>query len=296
MDDLTTAPLPAPARPPSRPTVRGALVDRVDVGDAQLAVTRAGGDGPMIVLLHGIPGDRRTFDGVVDRLAPSARLVAPDLLGFGDSDRAPPGTHAAGQAARLARLVDELGYGPVHLVGFDFGGPTAVHLAAARRDRIASLTLVATNLFADTPVPGPLGLARFRGAGELLFAGMFSRPGLAAMWRGATGDRAAFPYRRFARLHDHPHGIASAREVFLASLRDLPGLYGPVETAAAALRLPALVVWGDRDPFFPLEVAHRTAAQVGGELRIAAGCGHFVPEERPELLADAVLAHVRRAA
>jgi pimeloyl-ACP methyl ester carboxylesterase len=166
-------------------------------------------------------------------------------------------------------------------------------LAARRRPRFASLTLAATNLFTDTPIPGPLALARLPLVGEVLFAAMFSRPGLAALWRGATGDRAAFPYRRFARLHDHPGGLRSARDLFLRSLRDLPGLYGPVATAASGLGLPAQVLWGDRDPLFSLDVARRTAGHLGATLRVAAGAGHFLPEERPAWFADAVLEHAR---
>jgi pimeloyl-ACP methyl ester carboxylesterase len=278
---------------PARPAAPGAAPpdareERRRAGDVTFAATRRGEAGPWVLLLHGIPGDRRAFDEVGRRLAPSARVLAPDLPGFGGSDPAPPEAHAAGQAARLAPLLDGLD-GPVHLVGFDYGGPTAVHLAALRPGRVASLVLAATNLFPDTPVPGPLRLAGVPGLGEALFAAMFSRPGLAAFWRGATGDRAAYPYRRFRRHHDFPAGLESARRVFLQSLRDLPGLYGPVAEAAARLGLPALVLWGDRDPLFPVPVAERSAALLGAPLRLLPGCGHFVPEERPAAVAEAVL-------
>jgi pimeloyl-ACP methyl ester carboxylesterase len=280
-------PAPTPASP--REAVPPARPERVRAGQATFAVTRCGEAGPWVVLLHGLPGDRHAFDEVARLLSTRARVLAPDLLGFGESDPAPPGTHAAGQAARLEPLLDALGADPIHLVGFDYGGPTAVHLAARRPGRVASLLLAATNLFPDTPVPAPLRLARVPVLGEALFAAMFSRPGLAAMWRGATGDRSAYPYRSFRRHHGWPGGLRSARHVFLQSLRDLAGLYGPVAEAAARLGRPSMVLWGDRDPFFPVDVARRTASHLGAPLRLLPGCGHFVPEERPAAVADGVL-------
>ncbi|MBI5068006.1 MAG: alpha/beta hydrolase [Deltaproteobacteria bacterium] len=270
------------------------VVRRIRLRSGQhMATSVQGGTGPAVVLLHGIPGWRGTFGEVARRLADECRVYSPDLLGFGESDPAPPGAHAAEQAAAVVELLDALGLASAHLVGFDYGGPTAVLVAARARERVSSLTLAATNLFPDTPVPAPLRVASVPLLGDLAFRLAFARPGLVALWRAATADRAAFPWARFRAALSSPQGVRSTREIFLASLRDLPGLYGPVADAARTLGLPAAVLWGDRDPFFPPAAGRRTAEALGGSLRILAGCGHFVPEERPAEMAQAVLGLVR---
>jgi pimeloyl-ACP methyl ester carboxylesterase len=78
-------------------------------------------------------------------------------------------------------------------------------------------------------------------------------------------------------------------------MRDLPGLYGEVERLGNSLGLPSLVLWGDRDPFFPTAVGERTAKSLGAELRVLSGCGHFVPEERPAETAGAIAELVARS-
>ncbi|MFO0634543.1 MAG: alpha/beta hydrolase [Nannocystaceae bacterium] len=202
--------------------------------------------------------------------------------------RGPTRAHADALSSWLrARGVDEL-----HLVGFDFGGPTAVLLAA--QHRVRSLTLAATNLFPDTPVPLPLRLAKLPGLGALMYRLALGRAGQMAMWRAAVADRTAFPFARYrALLRDNT--VRSTRRIFYASMRDLPGLYGEVARAAAALRVPAAVLWGDRDPFFPLAIGERTAETLGAELHVLRGCGHFVPEERPVEMARVIAALVEQA-
>jgi len=158
------------------------------------------------------------------------------------------------------------------------------------------MTLAATNLFPDTPIPGPLRIAGVPILGDLFFRMAFGRWGLSAMWLGAVADRTAFPYRRHRAALRSRRGVSWTRRVLHASLRDLPGLYAGVERAARALRIPALVLWGDQDPFFPARVGERTAAALGVELQVLRGCGHFVPEERPDEVAAGILALVERCA
>lgn len=262
----------------------------VDLGAHRMAVDRWGEpDAPPVVLLHGIPGWRGTWREVAARLAPRAFVVAPDLVGFGESSPAPSRFHASDHADLVIALCRRLGLDRVHLVGFDFGGPTAV-LAAARAPRLAaSLTLAATNVLADTPIPLPLQLVRPPVLGDAFARLAFGRAGLSMLWWAAVGRRDRFPQARYREMLRFTQGVASTRRIFQASLRDLPGLYGPVQAALAALRLPSVVVWGDRDPFFPIAVGQRTAARIpGARFVVASGCGHFLPAEDPDLLAEMV--------
>jgi pimeloyl-ACP methyl ester carboxylesterase len=256
-----------------------------------------GGSGPCVLALHGIPGWRGTWREVARQLGDGVRVVAPDLLGFGASRTRRSGMHAAEHAQALAELLDALDVRRVHVVGFDFGGPIAAHLHALRPRAFASLTLAATNVLPDTPVPGPLRVARVPVLGDLCFRAFFGRTGLRAMHRFAARDRVAFPRARFEEGLASDDGVRSTREVFLASLCDLRRLYTPVAAAIANVRVPTTVVWGDHDPFFSVDTGRKTAALIpGARFVVAPGCGHFVPEERAALLAEEILALVRRAA
>lgn len=252
-----------------------------------LAYDTYGEAGPTVVLLHGIPGSRKTFTHVGERLGKTCRVIVPDLLGFGDSPDAPAHYHANEHAEVMVQFLTKLGIGELHLVGFDFGGPTAIRVAAKLGKRVRSLTVAATNLFPDTPIPPPLRLAKVPVLGWLFFRLAFGRLGLAMMWLGAARDRSAFPFTKY-QVALKGHGPRTTRRIFLRSMRDLPGLYGEIERLGSSLGLPSLVLWGDRDPFFASAVGERTAKSLGAELRVLSGCGHFVPEERPSETADAI--------
>lgn len=259
-----------------------------------LAYDEYGEAGPTVVLLHGIPGSRKTFTEVGERLGKTCRVMVPDLLGFGDSPDAPAHYHAAEHAEVVVQFLTRLGIDELHLVGFDFGGPVAIRVAAKLGRRVRSLTVAATNMFPDTPIPPPLRLAKVPVLGWLFFRLAFGTLGLMAMWRVAVADRAAFPFEKYRMALDGP-GARTTRRIFLSSMRDLPGLYADVERLGTSLGLPSLVLWGDRDPFFPAVVGERTARSLGAELRVLTGCGHFVPEERPLETADAVAELIARS-
>ena len=266
------------------PETRQLLID-----GRRTVVNLYGADGSHVLLLHGIPGYRGTWAKVAPLLARSHRVIAPDLAGFGDSEEPTTPFHAAEQARMVLQLMDMLGVQRANVVGFDFGGPTALLVYRLAPARVLSLGLAATNAFTDTPVPGPLKLARVPLLGDAVFRLLFGRTGLSLMWRAATGDRAAFPFSDYRRYLASDAGVRETRAVFLASMRNLTRLYRDVEQTLGTIRVPTAVVWGDRDPFFPLAVGRRTADAIPGASFVAlAGCGHFVPEERPEAFTTAV--------
>jgi pimeloyl-ACP methyl ester carboxylesterase len=248
-----------------------------------LAVDVSGRAGdPNVLLVHGIPGWRGTWRDVAGRLCGRAQVIAPDLAGFGQSSSAPRGFHAAHHADVLIGLVRRLELARVHLVGFDFGGPTAVLMAARAPGLVASLTLAATNVLTDTPIPLPLHLVRPPVVGDLFARLFFGQAGLSMMWRGAVVRRDRFGFRDYRDALRFSQGVASTRDIFQASLRDLPGLYGPIESALATIDVPCAVVWGERDPFFPVAVGERTAQRIpGATFTVLKGCGHFLPKEDP---------------
>ena len=266
----------------------GRRVERASNGMAY----RRQGTGPALVLLHGIPGQARAWERVQAELAAAFDVVAPDLIGFGDSDRPSKPTienvGPAAQAARIAEVLDELAVAHANVVGHDFGVPVAVLLAANRPELVTGLSLLAGNTFPDTPIPFPLSLTTLPVAGGAFSRLLFSAPSLRLMLRQGTGPGTT-PPNAHVYLGDHRQ-CRTIATIFAGALTRLAELYDPVAAALENIEVPVLVGWGDRDPFFPLEQGERTAAAVGAPLRVFPGAGHFLPHERPTEIAQEIAA------
>jgi pimeloyl-ACP methyl ester carboxylesterase len=259
-----------------------------------IAYRRQGDGGQPLLLLHGIPGSKASWDKVTALLPNDLDVIVPDLLGFGRSER--PTTlddlHVVAQAAALDELLSELGIERATVVGHDFGGPVAVTLSARRPAVIAALGLAATNVLSDTPIPFPLSTVTWPLVGRLTSRALFAPLSLRMMLRQGVG-RGAEPIDPASQLGDRAQQRVIAA-IFAGSLRHLADLYGPVEAQLRQLRIPVFVGWGDRDPFFPVAQGQRVAAATGTELRLYPGAGHFLPHERPAELAADIMALVSR--
>jgi pimeloyl-ACP methyl ester carboxylesterase len=216
---------------------------------------RVAGEGPPVVLLHGIG---RTLDDFTEQqrlLAPDHRVIAVDLPGHGGS--APlHGPHALpALAASVAPVLDAAGVdGPVHLVGNSLGGAVAMRLAVQDPGRVASLVLVNSAGF-GREVTVALRVLALRPLGRLLL-----RPNRAVARRT---ELAIFHDRAYATEDRVAHALAVARQphaarVMLEIVRGLGTIRGvrpqwreELLDAVAALDIPTLVVWGDRDLILP---------------------------------------------
>jgi len=251
-----------------------------------------GGQGLPLVLLHGVPGSAIAWRSVGERLVEQYRLVIPDLAGFGASDRPREDYYMEAQAGRIRELLDQLGINELALGGHDFGGPVALTLRRLYPElRIRALILSATNLFTDTPIPLPLRAAGVPVIGSLLFALLAgNHVGLRLMHQVATVQKGEVPWAKFQR-HLTRSSVGLTRRIFQRSLADLETNYRPIESLLPGLGLPTLVLWGDRDPFFPASVGKRTHDVIFASLfRVLPETGHFVPEEQPERVADEIRA------
>jgi 2-hydroxymuconate-semialdehyde hydrolase len=255
----------------------------------ELAVRVAGAGAP-VLLIHGIPGSSVVWDRVVPGLvAAGHRVLVPDLLGFGDSRRPDPGEALwlGAQAAALSGVLEELAEGPAVVVGHDYGAPTSVILARRDPARVRGLVLAAGNLFTDTPIPGPLKALRVPGLSAVAARLMFSGPSLKLMIRLGCGQPR--PAMDASAYVGDRRQQAAIRWIFATALGDLEARYREVEAALPTLEKPVVVLWGGRDPFFPLEEGRRAASAIpGAELVVGERAGHFLPAERPDLFREAV--------
>jgi len=250
---------------------------------------RAMGSGPVIVLVHGLTGTSATWAGVLPSLAEHFTVIAPDLLGHGQSAK-PRGDYSLGAyASGIRDLMLWLGHDRATFVGHSLGGGVAMQLAYQFPERCERLVLVSSGglgrelnlLLRAATLPGAelvlsvLAERRVLGAGRTV-GGLLDRIGL----RPRTD--VAEVMRGHASLTD-----GEARSAFVHTLRTIVDPGGQRVVANDRLYLvgamPFLLVWGERDPIIP--VAHGRAAheQVAhSRLEVFPGAGHFPHLDDPQ--------------
>jgi haloalkane dehalogenase len=249
-------------------------------------------DGPVALLVHGYPESSYMWRQLMPPIAAAGwRAVAPDLAGYGDSPPDPPGTWER-HVESLSRFHEQLELGPVALVVHDWGGMIGLAWACEHPELVSALVISDTGFFSDGKWHGMARAMREPGTGEELMENM-SRDTLATMLRQAStgiGQDAIDEYWRGfegeARRHGH---LELYRSLDFEQLARYDG-------QLAALGVPALILWGETDPFAPVAGAERFHRELpDSELVVVPGAGHFVFEDAPERAAEAVVAFLGRA-
>jgi pimeloyl-ACP methyl ester carboxylesterase len=272
----------------------GAIRSRsIAVDGVRSPVLEAGAeDSPeAVVFVHGNPGTGHDWDDLLPRVGAFARVLAPDMPGFGDADKPRDFSYTVdGYARHLGGLLDQLGVRRAHLVLHDFGGPWGLAWAAAHPDAFASLTLVNIGVL--------IGYRWHR------YARIWRTPVLGELFQ-ATTTRWAFrqllgrenprlPREALDRIYDQGRGWPTKRAV-LRLYRATPAGFGePLAPRFRELDPPTLVVWGTADAYLPVEQAERQR-QVFPRARIELleGHGHWVFWEDPERVASLVVPFLR---
>lgn len=239
------------------------------------------GSGPVLLLVHGMAGNARNWDDVVELLARDNTVIAPDLPGHGESAPGGGDYSLGGLAAGLRDLLLTLGQERATLVGHSLGGGIAMQFTYQFPEMVERLVLVSSGglgpevsvLLRAAALPGSeVFISATAGLGRL--AGSTVGRGLAAIGMRPSADVAEVA-RGYASLTD-----PNRRSAFLATLRSVVGTRGQRVAAQDRLylaeNLPLLIVWGSRDPIIPVshaEEAHE--ALPGSRLEIFDGVGHL---------------------
>ncbi|HRB04913.1 MAG TPA: alpha/beta fold hydrolase [Ilumatobacteraceae bacterium] len=257
---------------------------------------RRSGSGPAVLLLHGLAGSSLTWRPVFDQLALTHDVIAPDMLGHGESAK-PLGDYSLGAfASGLRDFMAAIDVPSATIVGHSFGGGVAMQLAYQHPERCDRLVLVGSGglgrevswLLRLVTLPGaeqlmPLMFPRIvadRGneLGRLLGRLGCSAPRLGEMWRSYSSLAGTENRKAFVRT------IRGVIEPGGQTVNALDRLY-------MAAHLPTLIVWGEHDDIIP--VAHGYAAHEavpGSRLCVLYGVGHFPHAEAPDRFLE-VLTH-----
>jgi pimeloyl-ACP methyl ester carboxylesterase len=269
----------------------------VDVGTAEIAY-RTFGAGPPVVFLHGWPLSGFTYRKIVPRLAERFTCHVIDLPGAGETRWREDNDFAfQGQAANVARVIERLGLGRVHVVAHDTGATIARALALRVGDRVDKLALIGTEIPGHRPPWIPL----FQRLAGLPGAAMSFRLllGFAPFVRSSMGFGGCFVDRRllggeFADAFVRPLVESPAR--LDGPLRYLRGIdWGLVDSLAQRHReiaSPVLFVWGAEDRIFPAARARSMVTQLRDcrGFHEVPGARLLVHEERPAEVAAHLLA------
>ena len=261
------------------------------------------GKGPAVLLLHGLGCDHTTWSPAVERLSRRFTVVAPDLLGHGESAKPRADYTLGGYANGMRDLLALLGIGRVTVVGHSFGGGVAMQFAYQFPQYAERLMLVAPGGLGAGVNPVLRGLT-LPGAGAALAVAV-SPPVLAvARFLGKYAHAAQLP-----GTADIPGALAvlegkhdsRERAAFLHVLRAVVDWRGQVVTmtdrAYLALNMPTCVMWGARDTVLPVaqaEVARRNVP--GVRIEIVLRGGHFPHEEFPDRFVSILTDFIRTTA
>ena len=258
--------------------------------DVTFRLAEADPDRPTLLLIHGLAGNSRTWKDVMPGLAEHFTVLAPDLLGHGESAK-PVGDYSLGAfASGLRDLLAKLDIDSVTVVGHSFGGGVAMQLAYQHPELVDRLVLIGSGGL-GREVSWILRLLTLPGAEYLM--PLFFPPlvvdagnelGKAMDERGWSVPHLGEMWRAYASL-----GQAENRRAFVRTIRSVIDPGGQTVNASDRLYLaaamPTLIVWGDDDGIIPVEHAHAAHAAIPhSRLEILEGCGHFPHVQEPDHL------------
>lgn len=261
---------------------------RFDVNDSGPA------DADVIIALHGFPQTSASWDGVTPILtAAGYRVLAPDQRGYSPGAR--PRAVSAYRLDRLASdvlaLADAAEVQRFHLLGHDWGGAVAWHLAAAYPDRVRTVSIV------STPHPRAL-IASMRGPQALRswYMGFFQLPRLPELLLLRNDGAALRRLVAQAVMRDPAATVALMTQPGAATgtINWYRAMRSPGVPAPGQVHIPVLYVWSDGDTALGRRAAELTRRWVSGDYRFVtmAGVSHWILDERPDELAALVLIRV----
>jgi pimeloyl-ACP methyl ester carboxylesterase len=242
-------------------------------------------DAPPVLLIHGFCASTFVWSDVLLPVAAAGfRVIAPDLPGYGFSEKPRAGEYTIEAQARLViRLMDKLGIERACLVGSSYGGAVASLCALDYATRVERLVLVDAVINDDVKRQPMLRLAAAPLVGDIFSPVLLSTYSL-TRWRMrkvyAKGAQQLLGGERM-RAHHRPLRASSAHRAVIRTLRRWDA--SRIEREAHRIQQPTLLIWGEDDIDIPLEHGQRMFQKIrGARLIVFRRCGHLPQEEYPQ--------------
>ena len=264
----------------------------LDLHGDRVAYLDVGSGDETLLLLHGMAGSSQTWREVVPQLSKRYRVIAPDLLGHGESAK-PRSDYSLGAfAVSLRDLLDELGITRVTVVGQSLGGGVALQFVYQHPDYCRRLVLISSGGLGQD-VGWTLRLLSAPGA-ELILPVIAPPPVIKIgnklrSWLSSANihsPRGAEMWSAYSSLAD-----PQTRQAFLRTLRSVVDYRGQAVSALNRMHLtselPLMIIWGDQDHIIPVEHGHALdELRPGCRLEVLSGVGHFPHVEKPNDVVD----------
>jgi len=248
-------------------------VERIFVGPAPRLAVQVAGRGSPLLFLHGIGGNRHSWDAQVEFFSRHFRAASWDARGYGESDDYDGPLQFSAFTSDVARVMDHLGAQRFHLAGLSMGGRIARNFALAHPERLKSLVLANTS-------PG---------------FGALSPSQVTAFIEQRKNLQPAAQAKRLLGPNPHPSACdklvaalsAVHRESYLKTVEAsvAQDLAAPVEK----IRVPTLVIGGKHDPLYSIDIARGLAGRIPGARLVELDCGHVSNLEMPDQFNSVVL-------
>lgn len=260
-----------------------------EVGDRFISYVDDGSGEP-VVLLHGIPTWSYLWMPVLGSLTRSARVLAPDLLGFGFSDKRDMFDRSIARQAEIVNAwMERIGVRSAVIVGHDIGGGVALRLATLFPSRVRKLCVINTVCYDSWPIELMLQFGH-PGADRQLSAAMAVR----VLRQALKGGFARRPPAQFLDGLLAPYTTEVGK---LSLIRNASALNTNLTTEIAPLlptvAVPTLIMWGEDDVFQPIAYGERLAWDIPGAhfVRLG-GARHFAMVDRPRAVGERLAAFI----
>lgn len=249
----------------------------IDTNTASLHVTASGSGSPTLMFLHYWGGSSRSWQPVIDRLAPTTRCVAIDQRGWGRSIGPATGYAIEDLAADATAVIEGLALDDYILVGHSMGGKVAQLLATRRHEHLRGVVLVAPAPARPAAVPDEVRAQ--------MAVAYTSRESVLVTLDAVLSHAPLSDEVREQIVADSLGGSAGAKREWPASV-----IVQDVSADLARIDVPVLVVAADHDQVEPVALMESNVIGLipGARLEVIADSGHLIPLERPAELSDLI--------
>jgi len=252
------------------------------------------GSGSPVLLIHGHTMDRRIWDPVVPGLrATDLRVLRPDLRGHGLSTRPDFGYHLSHHASDMAAVLDDAGIDSATVVGYSIGGGVALEMALTLPERLNGLVLMSP-VMPDRPFEDAF-MDNLREVARITRS-----EGIEAAMLGPWASNPLFEFS-FSKPGVRETAMVINRDFpgaeYLATERDRVERHWTVPERLSEIGIPTAVIAGDREtPGFRAYAEEAAGGIPGARIEFFENCGHLLPLEEPERVAQTIIGVAREGA